>query len=168
METKQCNECLEIKIVSEFYRRNNRPCGYQSRCRKCSDQAHAEYIKTKKGRESIRHTGKKIRPYRRAWDRSEKGKEKRRRYAQTEKGRKLHREAQTMYRKQNQEKIKAQSAVYTEVCAGRIPRASTLVCIECSNQANHYHHHNGYDEKHWLDVVPLCIDCHNKLNRLYD
>lgn len=43
---------------------------------------------------------------------------------------------------------------------GILPRAKTLMCADCGNPADEYHHHAGYEEEHWLDVVPLCRECH--------
>lgn len=55
---------------------------------------------------------------------------------------------------------KAHNAVSTAVRYGKMPHVSTLKCQECGKQAQCYHHHKGYAEKHWLDVVPLCNKCH--------
>ncbi len=56
-------------------------------------------------------------------------------------------------------------AVRSAVKAGRLPHLSTLACSECGAQANHYHHHKGYDKANWLSVVPICQECHTRLER---
>lgn len=59
------------------------------------------------------------------------------------------------------DKYKARNKVNNAVAKQKIPKVSTLQCINCGSQASQYHHHKGYDEKHWLDVVPMCIPCHS-------
>ena len=54
---------------------------------------------------------------------------------------------------------KAREAVNTAVRYGKIPRASSLKCADCSNDAREYHH-ESYEPECWLDVVPLCAFCH--------
>ncbi len=39
-------------------------------------------------------------------------------------------------------------------------------CANCGKQAEQWHHHNGYEKDHWLDVTPLCIPCHQAADRL--
>lgn len=56
----------------------------------------------------------------------------------------------------------ARAAVYRAVRAGKMPPVNSLTCQECGNPATGYHHHNGYDKEHWLDVIPLCTACHIK------
>lgn len=54
----------------------------------------------------------------------------------------------------------ASSAVSYEIKKGRMVEVTDLVCCDCGKDAEHYHHHLGYDRNHWLDVVPLCCQCH--------
>lgn len=70
------------------------------------------------------------------YEQSEKGKITRKRYQQSEKGK------ATVKRYQQSEK-----------------------CHYCPAQAKQYHHHNGYEPEHYLDVVPICIKCHGEINR---
>ena len=56
--------------------------------------------------------------------------------------------------------VRARWAVNHKIENGKLPRINTQYCAECGKQAIHYHHHNGYDPEHYLDVVPLCADCH--------
>jgi hypothetical protein len=59
-------------------------------------------------------------------------------------------------------RVQARNAVNKAVIAGILPRVTTLHCGKCGAQAESYHHHNGYDPAHRLDVVPLCNKCHGK------
>ncbi len=58
---------------------------------------------------------------------------------------------------------KARIAVGRLIQSGKLPRADALICAHCQLVcAAEYHHFNGYEPEHWLDVVPLCIPCHKK------
>jgi len=61
------------------------------------------------------------------------------------------------------EKVRARGLVNQRVRFARIPKASTLLCVECGGVACHYHHHNGYYFESRYDVVPVCVKCHKKL-----
>lgn len=54
----------------------------------------------------------------------------------------------------------AHDAVAKAISAKKIPPAKNLNCAECDDSAKDYHHHNGYEKEHWLDVTPLCRSCH--------
>mgnify|MGYP000119516448 CR=1 FL=1 len=53
---KYCSGCKTIKPVSEFYKRRDRPNGYASKCKVCRNTYHAEYLKTKNGKDSVKKT----------------------------------------------------------------------------------------------------------------
>lgn len=57
------------------------------------------------------------------------------------------------------------SAVRKAVLAGELPNIKTLVCADCGAPACDYHHYNGYEPEHLLDVVPLCRKCHRNRHR---
>lgn len=42
--TKICNKCGEEKPISEFHKRLDRKCGLQSRCKKCQNIIHSEWV----------------------------------------------------------------------------------------------------------------------------
>ena len=58
---------------------------------------------------------------------------------------------------------KAKDAIHAKVRKGELPAASTLFCSVCTAPASHYHHHFGYEQQHWYDVIPVCVSCHAKL-----
>lgn len=45
----------------------------------------------------------------------------------------------------------------------KIQPAKELLCKDCGNQAQEYHHHKGYEKEYWLDVIPLCVKCHRRV-----
>ena len=93
--------------------------------------------------------------------RTEKGKAARKRYAQSEKGK----VNQKRFYVHHPNQIKAKKAVYYSIKIGRLPRPDTLFCHYCNHPAEHYHHWQGYEPEHWLDVVPACVECHKKEHR---
>lgn len=59
-------------------------------------------------------------------------------------------------------KKQARYTVYNQTRTGKLPRAKDLSCVDCGNMANEYDHHMGYDEENWLNVEPVCYNCHQK------
>jgi hypothetical protein len=55
---------------------------------------------------------------------------------------------------------RAHAAVAAAVGSGRLAPASARMCEDCGETAAIYHHHAGYAQPNWLDVVPLCSRCH--------
>jgi hypothetical protein len=64
------------------------------------------------------------------------------------------------WQKNHIEIYKAQKQVYYAIRRGQIPKAKTLICVKCGQQAKEYHHYKGYLKENWLDVIPLCKKCH--------
>ena len=64
------------------------------------------------------------------------------------------------YKAENPDKNKAHRTVANAVKAGKLPRASTLTCVDCNQTAAQCYHHEDYEKP--LDVVALCRDCHAK------
>lgn len=63
-------------------------------------------------------------------------------------------------RYRDKQKIRARDAVSNAIKRGDLPKVQTCSCIRCGATATAYHHHRGYKSDHFLDVVPLCHDCH--------
>ena len=64
------------------------------------------------------------------------------------------------YANRNKKQSCARNYVNKQILRGKFPRASSQVCTLCGNPAQMYHHHNGYDADHRMDVVPVCFVCH--------
>lgn len=96
---------------------------------------------------------------------SSKGKNAAKRYQQSKKGKVNLFRSKKRHFTAHPERFKARDAVNIAVKSGRLPRPDTLQCSYCSEQAEQYHHHKGYDPEHWLDVIPTCCQCHYKCNR---
>lgn len=93
-------------------------------------------------------------------------KEYQRKYRQTEKGQSAQRATHIKTRTNHPEKYNARKAVNHAVEYNKIPNVKTLICSVCNkSQASHYHHHKGYAQEFWLDVVPVCAICHEAIHR---
>ncbi|HEB26928.1 MAG TPA: hypothetical protein ENI05_03995 [Porticoccus sp.] len=149
---KKCSSCKEIKPLTEFYKNCCRKDGYRCYCKDCHTKINQQYWKTKKGKLCKQKATKKFRQ-------TEKGKliqqKASSKYLKTEKGRQNHKE----YCNKNPEKRKAKNAIASAIRSNKLVRPDTLSC-SCGEQAMEYHHHKGYDLKHWLNVVAVCHKCH--------
>jgi hypothetical protein len=89
-----------------------------------------------------------VRRNRKHFEASEQGKASRRRKAQRHRQRHPHKEA-------------ARVAVSVAIKTGRLRVPGR--CSACGRSDSgriEAHHHRGYDDAHWLDVVWLCHPCH--------
>ena len=64
-------------------------------------------------------------------------------------------------------KKRSANVVRRAVVDGKLKPASDHLCAMCGNRAAHYHHPNGYDKSHWLDVVPVCCTCHRAIHGVH-
>lgn len=62
---KTCTKCGEEKELDEFYKRNDRPCGLQSHCKKCQSGYANRWNKTNRARtrKSLKHYRDRNRAY---------------------------------------------------------------------------------------------------------
>jgi hypothetical protein len=142
-----------------------------NKCKSCV----CAYVRRRKKSEAGKFSDKK-------YNQSDKGKAALKRYQQSEKGKVVCRKANKKYRQSKKgkaanrregfrkrrkypEKVKAIKAVSHAIEASKLPRANTLLCHYCSKPAQQYHHWHGYEPDHWLDVVPVCIKCHNSIHQ---
>lgn len=181
MLQRHCTKCSELKNITEFHRSKRGKYGRVSRCKKCAAEYAREYnqrpeAKAKNCERVKRYywqdpeaARKKARLWsrsrkgcasRQTWNRSAAGKESYRRYRNSKKGKVADKKSDKNNRKNYPERIKARMAVSHAIEAGKLSPVSGLHCIQCGEPAEQYHHHKGYGEEHWLDVIPLCIQCH--------
>lgn len=86
-----------------------------------------------------------------------------RKYQTSPKGRIAHNRAKATFALNHPEVGKAMSKVNNTIRTGGLVRVSDLNCHFCSNPAEQYHHENGYEAPHQLDVIPVCCSCHRIL-----
>ena len=147
MAKKRCSKCKQIKPVSEFYTDTRHKDGLQSRCKECMNKDENSKMARKHYQKSL------------------KGKLAQKRYRQSEKGKIAERKYSRNYKSDYPNKNKASHAVNNAVKACKLPRPDTLQCYYCPKPAQQYHHWHGYEKEHWLDVVPVCTECHQKCKR---
>lgn len=185
MNTKKCCVCKADLATDQFYKNAARSDGLDTVCKACRMENTRSRSKTERGREINRQSQRRRRadPEIRAAEAEAR---------KTPEGRRRSRERMARYRKsvngiayqsvyrqsprakevdaaRRQRKkplLAAHKAITLAIYHGTIPKASTLTCAECGGDAREYHHHNGYEESHWLDVIPVCVPCHRKLNRI--
>lgn len=152
---KFCPRCYETKPAVDFRRNASRRDGLAGYCKSCVAAYNRERYKNDKSRQK-RSSAK--------WRKSNKQaiyeQAKSYRLENPEVGRNWVRRM----RREHPEKNNAHNAVRSAVRAKRLPRVSDIDCLDCGARAGHYHH-ESYEEKHWLDVTPLCHKCHKKRHR---
>jgi hypothetical protein len=155
---KRCITCGTIKPVDEFHFAKNRKDGRNPECKQCRQKyGHMFWQKNK---ETIT---KRVKIF--YEENKKKILERNREYRQTEKAKTDKAKKNKEYGLKNPQKIKARRAVSNSIRDGKLPRVSTLFCSICNEkQATQYHHHKGYEEKYWLDVIPVCSQCHNNIH----
>ena len=144
--SKRCPRCKEIKPISEFFKRQQSKDRLQYKCKTCCLQ----YNQSEKGRVANRKAKKK-------YNKTPKGKATKKKYERTPKGKAV----KKRFKARHPNQIKAKNAVNHAITAGKLPRPDTLLCHYCPKPAQQYHHWHGYEPKHWLDVIPVCILCHH-------
>ncbi len=83
-------------------------------------------------------------------------KENSRRYRTSPRGRAMRK----LRRYKDKQKIRARDAVSNAIKCGDLSKAQDCACAGCGESAIAYHHHRGYKAEYFLDVVPLCSECH--------
>lgn len=166
--SKRCSnrKCRKIKPLSEFPKCRSGKYGYHNQCKNCKNRAKRIYRQTERGKAALRKAVEK-------YQKTEKCKATQKRYRQSEAGIVTRRKASKKFYKtekgkqahkkyciENREKRQAKNAVNDAIRKKIIPKPNMLKC-NCGKQAEQYHHHKGYAPEHWLDVVPVCIPCHN-------
>jgi predicted Fe-S protein YdhL (DUF1289 family) len=132
--TKRCPKCGTVKNRDEFGANRHRADGLNGWCRGCIGRWYQENRSD--------HIAKVI-----AWTRSNPSARK---------------EISRRYCASHILEMRARSAVSEAVANGTLPAVRTQTCIGCGLGAEEYHHHNGYAVDHRLDVVAMCVRCHER------
>lgn len=141
--TRKCSKCQIVKPLNEFYKDKYRKLGHRYECKACCGERLAQYRTTERGKIICKQVMQK--------------------YGKTTKGKANKKRCSKAYRVRYPLRIKATALVNRKVNNGTIPRADTLDCIYCSNGAKEYHHDKGYSRENLLNVVPICVRCHNNI-----
>ena len=141
MRIKRCPTCEKTKPITEFHKSANRGDGHTGLCKRCANERAR--ARSKSGARKTSYT---------KWNKSQGARDAQRKYTRSEKG-KARRWRYITH-------VKARAAVQNEVKYGRLPPILTQKCNNCEQQSIAYHHHLGYEQEHWLDVIPMCQECH--------
>ena len=147
---KTCPRCQEVKEANLFPKDKARQDGFYYLCKDCINKQHREK------RQSPDYHGAEIiiRRTRYKERMNETGYREKRNQYQKEYRKRVHSSYHPSIRR-------AHKVVEAAIMRGALPPIKTQYC-KCGEQAEHYHHHNGYDQDHLLDVIPLCASCHGK------
>ncbi len=188
MKSKICSKCLIEKDESEYGWKSKIKGRRDSQCKECKNKHersrynenpfqkrndNKEYMKNyranrtleeyEKDKEEDRKRHLNLRPeqieIKRIYQKSERGKQAFRKYAQSKAGRENSQKGSRKYKEKYPEKIRAHSAVYTALKQGLLVKPTN--CSVCQRPAKlEGHHYKGYDRAHWLDIVWVCKPCH--------
>ena len=137
VDMKTCCLCKKNLSVSEFYRdpTGRRKDGLCPRCKQC----HSTVSKSSPNRQAVQ-----------------------RRYQTSIRGRTRHAANARAYRRLHKDKVSARARVQYAREIRELDDPARLQC-SCGRPAIEYHHHNGYGESHWTDVIPICRRCHTRV-----
>lgn len=155
---KKCTRCKAIKPIEDFGYHSQGRDNRNPNCKQCCIERSKEYAKNNP--EKVSETHKRYQ--REHWEDIKKSKKE---YLSTEKGKISERKSDAIQRAKFPEKFRARRAVHNATRRGKIQPASSFSCVVCGKQARHYHHYNGYDKEHRLDVIPVCDPCHKNMEK---
>ncbi len=153
---KHCCCCKEIKALAKFHKNRAKPDGLASECKECAKERVALWQKSEKG-----IIKKRVNALR--YCTTSKGKVTAKNWRHTETGKIYVAKRGQRMRERHGAKYRARTAVFHAIRAGKLPNIKTLRCIFCGKPAEEYHHQNGYDVNHHLDIIPLCALCHRHI-----
>lgn len=154
MDTKICSspDCTykgQPQPIDNFYKNAHSLGGFHSNCKDCKNRhVRARYHSDPEVKAAVLTKTKA--------------------YRQSERGKEVMKKSYQKHAQSHPERVKARIAVRGKVVniktGNGLPHPTELNCAECGKQAQEYHHHNGYDKEHWLDVIPLCAACHTSVH----
>lgn len=153
--TKRCCTCRQFYLITEFNKERSRKDGLSPRCIYCHRAKDKRYRDSPKGSENRsaykqEHGAESKDKYKGRYKDKYKGRYKAADYA----------DAMDAWHARNPGAEPAHRAVREAIKKGNLPRAKDCTCASCGAPAREYHHHNGYDDAYYLDVIPLCRSCH--------
>ena len=159
---KDCTKCKDIKPLDEFYNNKTRPYGKTDWCDSCTK----EHRNTSEFRAHQRKYRIKpeVKAKEKEYYKTTNYKMSQQRYKTSPKGRVVAKRQDKRREDLHPEKRKAKDFVHNMVRAGVLPQINTQKCKHCGNRADHYHHWS-YLPEHWIEVIPLCKQCHVNLHQ---
>ena len=170
-KTKECSTCETMKPVADFYRDRSGSGGYRSKCKACTLATVKRYCTTEAGREKRRlwAASTKGRAKQRRFYRSERSRKWREAWRQTEDGRKSILASSRIARQRRPAAKNAHNTLFRALRNGSIKRPDSCSRCECSPRkgvdGRILIHAHHNDYAKPLDVVWLCSQCHANLHR---
>ncbi len=150
--SKACSQCGQTKPLDHFNRCTRSKDGRRAECQDCQRRDYHRYY-ANGGREKARQLAFASRERRlKRWHE----------YAATSAGKAAIKRAAER-RRYDPATAPAHMAVYRAIKSGRLVKSQ--ICQVCNRvRPVEAHHHNGYDEEHYLDVIFACRECHDMLD----
>lgn len=143
---KRCFKCGETKPLSDFYKHPRMADGHVNKCKECN-------------KKDVRENRSDSLDYYREYDRIRGQDLQADRYKKKlEYGRE--------YRRNNQHKKKAQTAVSCAIKSGTLVKQTH--CEYCGKSGRLHAHHSSYSEDMYLVVTWLCGACHAILHKTFE
>lgn len=166
MKVKKCIKCNQIKRLDDFVTDKRNKDGKSSECKKCA-RLRAKIYRDKYPEKELQKCRKyrenhpeRCKASKRKWNKNNREKRSTQAKIWAKNNKEKKNQINKNYIANNPEKRKAHKAVSYAVQCGKLPQIATQTCKNCGKIAQEYHHHNGYDKDHLLDVIPLCKLCH--------
>lgn len=135
IDMKYCNDCGREKAESEFNIHSRKADGsirLRPYCRECQSERSRDYLDR-----NAEEVNTRKREYRRKNEKE-------------------------ICSRRDQNKRKARAFLNNNIVFNDFPRPDAQLCVDCSAPAEQYDHYKGYEREHWLDVEPVCVECHLK------
>ena len=153
---KRCKQCGELKERYEFYKHKENLDGLRGKCKLCWTKATSKYQSENKDNYA---------EYSSKYYRSDKGQAHVERYRKTDKCKQVEKENSRRYKEKNPIQYKAQQFLHDNVRHKGLFKP--CICSLCGAEKaidKISGHHWSYLEKHWLDVVWCCCQCHSDIH----
>ncbi len=163
---RTCNKCHQVKDESEFHKDRTRVDGLAYVCKACRREQTKHYRETnhalvlERQRQYKALNKDKIKSY--YQQNREDIAAQRREYRKMNPSVSQRAQARVRrYYEKYPERELAAKAVQDAVHQGKLKPARKQKCADCGKKAHHLHH-ESYEPKDWLKVIPLCRICHKK------
>ena len=152
MTTKTCNQCNEMKPLSEFHRNHRMSDGHVNQCKVCRRPQSAQWNRDNPDR---------MKEARERWNAKNPKRRRQQQVLWREQNREKDNAVKTTWKTNNPEARLAHKRIHNATKSGRMVRPPK--CSACDKSAKIEAHHSDYARPY--DVVWLCPPCHNSKHR---
>lgn len=155
---KRCRVCQIEKPLDAFCKHARTKDGLNNWCRVCAGASAKKYQLRPESKIKHRHEQREYR-------KTEQHQSTYRRYLARQDVMESRRVKDRARYRRNPDHVKARVFVKQKIEQGVMPPPSAMPCEDCGVAAQEYHH-ESYERDYWLDVIPLCCECHEKRHHL--